>query len=66
MLLLRSNKGANQRIDINGRNLKVASGVPFVGLGSRFIRGSDSSVGTATETRTKLTAAATAEAAHAP
>ncbi|MBD5655448.1 MAG: hypothetical protein IAI50_09785 [Candidatus Eremiobacteraeota bacterium] len=36
---------ADQRFDINGRNRKIQSGVlgfvPFVGIGARFIRGSE-------------------------
>jgi len=56
----------DQRIHLNGRNRKVASAVlgfvPFVGLGSKLIRGSEIHVDPSTAILTSLTAPATVRA----
>jgi hypothetical protein len=56
----------DQRIRLNGRNRKVASAVlgfvPFIGLGSRLIRGSDIHVDPSTAILTSLAAPATVRA----
>ena len=56
----------DQQLKIDGRNRKVASGVlgfvPFVGIGARFIRGSDVRVETTRPIETVLTRPATSAA----
>jgi hypothetical protein len=59
----------NQRIEVNGKNEKVAAGVlgfvPYVGLGAHFIRGADITIPTNVPVRTILTSPATVTSADA-